>query len=139
MADLTPTAANVVKGAGVVVRDAIAGAAVTAGEQGYLDATDGNKAKPGQATSEAAAAVRGVFLNSAAAGQPCQLAEEGPVDMGAGSGVAQGQVYVVSAAAAGGIAPEGDLGSGNYVSVVGVGDAGNVLRVKRHVSGVAHA
>lgn len=137
MVDLVVTAANVVAGVGASIKTGTAGAAISAGEALYEDATDSNSLKGAQhdGTAEEAAFV-GIALNDAAVGQPVQYITSGPLTMGAILTAAQ--VYVVGAAP-GGIAPIADLGTGDYTSIVGVATSGTVLELKPYVSGVAAA
>jgi hypothetical protein len=58
MADLTVTAANVVKGADAKTQVGLYGATVTAGQTVYADPADGGKFKPADADADAAAVPR---------------------------------------------------------------------------------
>lgn len=128
MADLTQTATSVVASNRSEVRqeEGIAGATITAGMPIYKDSTDGHKLKPAQATTLAAAAVVGIALNGGASGQPIEYVTRDPaLDVGATLGV--GAVYVLSAAAAGGIAPEADITTGQFITILGVADTTGAL------------
>lgn len=137
MADLSVTAANVLKGAGsrVKIENGIAGAAATAGQTVYRDATD-NKFKVADADSgtSAARATRGIALNGAAANQPLAVQTDGPYT--AGGTVVVGTIYVQSDTP-GGIMPAADLEAGDYVTVLGVGISATQIDLNIHVSGVA--
>lgn len=132
MADLSITAANVATGAGAKVLRGTAGATVTAGDACYLDGADGRFKLGDCTTSAATAKVVGIALNGASAGQPLALITSGALT--AGATLTVGEVYVLSEA--GGIAPEGDLLSDDYVTVLGVGISATVLAVNIQVSGV---
>ena len=131
MANVVVTAASVVPITGTTnntnIGQGIAGAAITAGQELYMDSTASNQLKPADATSLAKATVVGNALNNAAVGQPVQYAISG--DETFGSGLTKGSVYVLSATPGGGnICPWTDLVSGNYVTIVGVGTAAGTLR-----------
>ena len=55
-----------------------------------------------------------------------------------GTTMAVGAVYVQSATA-GKIAPEADLGSGEYVTSLGIASSTTEIKLSLHVSGTAHA
>lgn len=135
MADLTVTAANVVSGAGAATRSGVAGATITAGQPLYQDGADAFSLKPAQADATDSDIVVGIALHGAADGQPITYQTGGVINLGATLTV--GEVYVLSAAAAGGIAPVGDLTSGNFVSVIGVATTAALLQMGIINSGVA--
>lgn len=141
MADLTITAADVVKGGvgsiPVTTENGIAGATVTAGQVVYEDATDNNKWKLADANvSDAAANVKGIALHAALAGQPLQVIKGGPLTLGAI--LTAGHWYVLSATA-GGIAPVADLASGHRSTLLGYAYSTSVLIVAPQVTGVTLA
>ena len=119
MVDISVTAADVQPGTGAVVKHGTAAEAITAGESVHKLASDGliYLSDADHATA-AKRAVSGIALNSAAAGQPIAYQESGVIDIG--GTVTVGEIYVLSGAA-GGIAPEGDLATGDNVSIIGVG------------------
>lgn len=134
MADLSITAANVVANSGSSQEEWTAGATITAGQAIYKDSSDSNKAKLAQSDGTAAeATVRGIALNGASSGQPVKVVRTGTMDLGATLTV--GTTYVLSATA-GGIAPIGDLTSGDYVSHIGIGTAADELTLTITNSGV---
>lgn len=136
MADLSITPADVatVAGSGETFESGEAGAAIDAGESVYRSAAD-NEWYLADASAAATARARGVAVCSAAAGQRVIVQTKGKVDLGAGT---QGETYVVSATA-GGIAPIADLGSGEFVTVLGVCDSGNELQLNPWASEIAAA
>jgi hypothetical protein len=135
MADLSPTAANVVAEDGAVSKtEQIAGASLAAGDWVYMDTANNNEMKLAQADGTALeATVYGMCLNSAASGQPVIVARSGDVDFGCVITVAA--VYVLSATA-GKICPVADLSSSSYLSVVGFGTAADNLRIDITNAGV---
>lgn len=135
MADIVVTAASVVPGSGAIVKNGIAGEAITAG-QSVFEATDGDIELAEFDTVVADAAAVGIALNDAAVGQHITYAIGGNVTFNAV--LAAGQVYIVGAAP-GGIAPEVDAAAGNFVSVLGVGLSTTSLKMGILHSGVAHA
>lgn len=126
MADLSITAGNVVPASNAVVERATAGAAITAGQVVYLDTSD-NKMKLADADAATAAArtPRGIALCGASDGQPIVIQRSGDITIGAT--VTAGTAYYLSAANAGGIAPVGDLTSGDYYSLIGVAKSASAL------------
>lgn len=135
MADLTITAANVAKGAtNNRTRQGTAGGTITAGMPVYLDSAD-SEYKACQANAATTDEAVGIALHAASDGQPLTLLVGGDINMGATLTV--GEVYVVSAAAAGGVAPIGDLTTGNYVTILGVATTASNLSLDIQVSSTA--
>jgi len=134
MADLTVTAANVSTGTSVELLYGTAGGTLTAGQVVYADSTDSGKIKLASTATAAKAAAVGVTLNGAASGQPVTLITAGRFDPGAT--VTVGEVYCVSDNG-GGIAPDADVGSSDYRTVLGVGTAADEILLKISASGVA--
>ena len=134
MTDLAITAANVVKGSGATYDTGVAGATITAGQLVYKDASDSNKYKLVDSDSATAAArvVHGIALNGASSGQPLQVQRTGEITIGATLTV--GETYVASDTA-GGIMPIGDLETGDYVTIIGVGKTSSVLALSIFNSG----
>jgi hypothetical protein len=134
MADITVTAASVVPGDGAVYLDGIFGATVTAGQLCYRDMADGAKFKLAQNDGTLAESQHaGVAINGGASGQPGRLQTDG--DFNPGGTVVVGELYLVSATA-GAIAQEADVGSGKYVSFVGIGITTSKIRMGIINSGV---
>jgi len=114
MADITVTAANVKVVSGAVKRTENAGATITAGQAVYLDSS--TKWALCDADTEATAACDGIALHASLDGQPLTVMSGGTLNLGATLTV--GEPYVVSTTA-GGIAPESDLASGDFVTYLG--------------------
>lgn len=136
MADITITAANCLRGSGAIVNRAYdAGATVTAGQAVYLDtAVSPPTWKLADCDDTAAkAVVGGIALHAASAGQPLAVQTGGRITIG--GTVTVGEIYVLSGTA-GGIAPEGDLATGDYVSKIGVGVTAAIIEMAIHNSGV---
>jgi len=114
------------------------GEAVSAGETVYLDSTSG-KYYLADADDSAKDSVAGVVISAGGAADGYGYIANGTgVVLTIGGTTTAGQVYVLSNTA-GGIMPESDLTTGQYVSVVGVGDTGNKLVLGINNSGVQHA
>ncbi len=134
MPDLSITAASVLAYADVSPREGTAGATITAGQVVYVDTSDSNKIKLADCdSSSSTAVVAGVALHGASSGQPIKYAPSGEITIGAT--VTVGEIYVLSGTA-GGIAPEADLASGDYVSILGVGTTAARIRFNINNSGV---
>jgi hypothetical protein len=136
MADLTVTAANVVKGTDAKTQVGLYGATVTAGQTVYADPADGGKFKPADAESATAAVrtTRGIALNSGANNQPAAVQTDGRITIGAA--VTPGAIYVQSDTP-GGIMLAADLEAGDFVTVLGIGVSASQIDLNIRVSGVA--
>ena len=134
MADISITAANVVKGSNAVVEPGTAGATITAGQVVYKDAADGKyKLADADSATAAAKAPRGIALNGASDGQPLSIIRSGDVTIGAT--LTPGTAYYLSPVA-GGIAPLADVASGDDVVLLGLAESASVLAVDIQITGV---
>lgn len=133
MAALTVTAGSVLAGSGAVTQNVTAGETITAGQAVYKDASTGYYKKASTA-SAAAAAIAGISLNGGAVGQPIQILTAGNINPGAT--VTVGEIYCASDTA-GGIGPEGDNTTGDYVTVIGLGTTASNIVVDIQQGGVA--
>lgn len=111
MADLSITAANVLKSTDAQTEEGIAGATITAGQAVYKDSSDSDKLKLADADAVASAAGVGIALHGAAAGQPLRYQKGGIITPGAT--LTKGEHYFVSTTA-GGLCPLADLASGDF-------------------------
>lgn len=133
MADLSITAASVVKGGTAKTVEGTAGATIAAGQAVYRDAATGNYLL---ADSNGAAAARipgGIALNGAAVNQPVEILTEGPVTIGAT--MTAGEAYYLSDTP-GGIGPRADVASGENTVLIGLATSTTVLDVDIQASGV---
>jgi hypothetical protein len=79
MADLSPTAANVLKSNSAKVAEGIAGATITAGQTLYIDTADSDKLKLADADGAGVInTVAGIALHAALAGQPIKYVTKDP-------------------------------------------------------------
>lgn len=135
MADLTQTAANVhIYDKDVSTRILKAGGTITQGMPVYK-ASDGDY-EPADADAANTAAAAAIALTPASSGEYFVALTKGNVDVGATLVV--GTTYVVSTTA-GAIAPQADLGSGDYVTVLGIATTTSTLNLNINVSAVAIA
>lgn len=120
MADLTVTAANVIAASSAQTDNGVAGETIAAGKAVYLKAADGRLwlAQCDGAAAEAVAV--GIARHAATAGQPISYVKGGQINIGATT--AKTTAYMVSAAA-GGVCPQADLSSGNYITYLGYATA----------------
>ena len=139
MTALNQTAANVVVYGSPAVAHGTAGGTITAGMPVYRDTGDSNKLKACRANAATTAVCYGVALNSASNGQPLAVLRAADSVINLGATVAAGIVYCVSDAVAGQIVPSGDLGSGDYTSVIGIGINTTHVQMNINNSGVAIA
>jgi hypothetical protein len=137
MADLTITAANVLSGSGAKIRTGKAGATITAGQAVYFDEADQRfKLADCDNASATVRAAAGIALNGAASGQPLAVQNDGEIALGAVMTV--GVTYYLSPTP-GGIAPIGDLSSGDFPTVLGIAQTTSILALGIHTAGVALA
>lgn len=133
-ADLVITATSVVEGASPERETGTAGATITAGQAVYKDSTDSYKLKLADAdASLATSQMVGISLHAASSGQPLAYIKGGNLNPGAT--VTVGTLYVLSDTA-GGIRPVADNGSGDYVTIIGVGTTSSNIRLQIYASGV---
>lgn len=136
MADLTITAANVLKASGGTQVTGIAGEALTAGQSIYVDTADNSKIKLADADAATTAVVAGVTLNDAATGQPIEYLTVGNYNPGAT--VVLGETYATSITP-GGIAPIADILSGDFITIIGIATTTSNINININVGGVAQA
>lgn len=125
MADISITAASVVPGTNATLKHGVAGEALTAGQPVYQDATTKKwlKADADSATAAARSAL-GMALCGSALNQPVTVLTDGDVTLGAV--LTAGLAYYLSGTA-GGICPVADVGSGEYVCLLGLAKSTSVL------------
>lgn len=138
MADLGPTAANVVKQSTTTVGTGTAGETITAGMAVYLKTSDSKYYKADANVTTAEAVVAGIALNSVSAGQPISFATGGKLTLGSVTAGAAG-VPVALSTTAGGLAPDGDISSGNYYTFIGVMTSATELQIGIIVTSITHA
>ena len=125
MADLSITTSQIVADS-TQLDSGISGEAITAGMAVYKKAADGKIYKAID-TSAAAAAAKGIAVSSVfAANQGVSFQKGGTITLGAAAGVTAGAVYGVTDTA-GGISLISERGSGDFITILGVGDASNGL------------
>ena len=135
MTNLVITAANVVAGADATVETGSAGEAITAGQTVYRSSTTGKYmlADSNSATIEARKS-RGIALNSAALNQPLQVQRGGDIALGAV--LTAGTAYYLSDTP-GAICPVADIGTGEYVCLLGLAKTASVLAIDIQFPNVA--
>jgi hypothetical protein len=136
MADISITAANVIAGGNASTVNGTAGAAVTAGQLGYLDTgTQTWKLADSNSGTAAAKTAQGVFLNGAASGQPVKVQKAGDITIG--GTLTAGVAYYLSDAP-GGLCPVADVGSGENVCLIGLAKSTTVLAIDIQAPGVSN-
>tara|TARA_R110000868_G_C10559158_1_gene736693 strand:- start:82 stop:510 length:429 start_codon:yes stop_codon:yes gene_type:complete len=127
MADVTITATGVLKSSAASVQtdEGIAGGTITAGMPIYKDTTASNVLKAADASALATAVVCGIALNGGATGQTIEYVTRDPA-LVAGGTLAVGTIYVLSATA-GGICPEADILTGEFITILGVANTTTTL------------
>lgn len=119
-----------------ISEDVTFGATISAGQTVYLDAADGEY-KLADSSASATGETKGIAITPGVDGGAGIIATGGDIVL-VGTTMAVGAVYVQSATA-GGIAPEADIASAEYVTVLGVASSATNLKIKLHSTGVAHA
>jgi len=127
MADVSFTAASVIKGANAITLEGTSGETVTAGLFVYLKAADSRYWIADTATSAATAACVGIALNAASAGQAITIQTAGDVTVDNLSLAAADCNYILSAA--GKCAPAADLAADDYVTNIGAALSTTSLRL----------
>lgn len=135
MTDLVISVASVQKTSTTeIVWGKLAGEAITAGKQVYLDdATNKWKLADNNSATAAVRVPTGTALNGCSDGQPLAVATGGELDFGAV--FTAGVTYYLSDTA-GGICPIADVGSGEDVVVIGVAKTTSRLSLIYRASGV---
>lgn len=116
------------------------GEAITAGEPIYLKSSDGKYWKADCDTAAEAASKGVAIASTLAAEQEIVFQTGGTITLGSSATVLQGTIYVVSGTA-GGIAPESDMATGDYMTILGVGNGSDGITMPEagpFVSGVTH-
>ncbi len=136
MADVIVAPGNSKAQAGSVQRTALASEAIQAGKSVYLDASGQvTMAEKDQTIVEATAV--GISLNPAAVGQPCRYIYRGSIVLGVSPIMTVGRAYIVGAAP-GGIAPEADAISSEFVAVIGVAITDRILKLGPFRTPISH-
>lgn len=135
MADIVVVPVNV-KTSGSVVSLVKVGVAVVQGQVGYLNATTGKYMLAQSDGTAAQAQARGIFVTPAAIDGDAVLSRDGTIDLGAT--LAKGTTYVVSRTL-GGIAPIGDIATGDFVTHLGVAISTSLLQQSISISGIESA
>lgn len=131
MTDVSITAANVAPTGDTVQETGVAGASITAGQAVFRNSS--KEIVLGDADDTTLDEFIGIALHAAADGQPITYAKGGSVTIG--GTVVAGAPYYLSATA-GGIAPHGDLTTGDRVIHIGDATSTSVLRIRPYDTGV---
>ena len=143
MADITITDTSCVPAASVVYAPQYPfGETVTAGMVVYLKASDSKWYKAvatsgGTAEQSGSGVVMGIAMCGGAASQPGVVAVGGTVTIG--GTLAAGVFYYVSQTLAGKFSLPADLGSGDYVSIIGYATTTAILKVAPVATGLTLA
>lgn len=137
MADIAVTASQLLPTADTVLEDGTAGEAIAQGDWLYKKAADSRlyKADNDAASAEAAEVVGQAMVACAAAAQPMRYGRGGTITQGAAATIVQGTIYVLSSTA-GKAMPAADLGAGDRVTILGVGNAANGIQLQLNRSGI---
>ena len=134
MTDLVVTAANCVPGTDARLEQGFAGETITAGMPVYKASTGlWMKADSNSATALARQAT-GIAMCGSSANQPIVVQRSGSLTLGAT--MTAGVAYYLSDTA-GGICAYADVGSGEYVDLIGVATSTTVLQLSFNYSAVS--
>ncbi|MBY3268411.1 hypothetical protein HFO05_07265 [Rhizobium laguerreae] len=135
MADLVISSGLVVAGADSSAVSGVAGETIAAGKAVYQSSTTKKwmLADSNSATAEARQA-KGIALNGASLNQPIAIHKGG--DLTIGATLAAGQALYLSDTP-GGLCPLADVGSGEYLCLIGLAKSTTVLDVNIQFPGVA--
>lgn len=135
MADLTITAASVLAGANATKKEALAGETLVAGKTAYQAAASKKifMADSNSATAEVRRPI-GIILNGASLNQPVSVQTSGDITLGA---VLTAGVAYYQSDTPGGICPVADVGSGEYVCLLGLAKSTTVLALDIQFPNVA--
>lgn len=138
MADLTITAANVLPGAKARLdRTGVAGETITAGQPVYRAADQKWYKADSNSVTALARVATGVSANGASANQPLDVILPGDgVTFKPGATLTAGTTYYLSDTP-GGICPLADVGTGEYVQIIGVAISTTEMTLTLAASGVA--
>ena len=134
MADITITVANTRLGTGAQLEKVTAGESVTFGQPVYKHAADNSEYKRCDASASGTADCDGIAWGYADDGEHFMLLKVASGNVNLGATLTKGTAYVVSATT-GGIAPESDLASGEYVSHIGVATSTSNLQLNVNNTG----
>jgi hypothetical protein len=136
MSDLSVTAASVLKGSNATIEHGISGETIAQGKQLYKSSSTGKwmLADSNSATVEArtptATALCGASLD-----QPITVQKRGDITIGA-TLVANTAYYMSDTP--GGICPLADVGTGEYMTLIGIAKSTTVLTLAYESTGVAN-
>ena len=134
MANLNPVEADVVAAADATVIQGTSGALILQGQPVYLGSSN-TYLLADTDSSATTAAVAGISLNSTTSGQPIDIIVAGTLTVGAAT-VIVGGVYVLSGDV-GLLADVGDLASGDFTTILGIGLTSTTIKIGIIVGGVA--
>lgn len=138
MADLSITATSVIGGSGnaVIKVPGVLGETITAGQALYLDSVAAKwKLADNNSATAAVRQAGGISLNGGAVNQPVLVQKTGDITMGAT--LTPGAAYYLSDTP-GGICLVADVGSGEYVCLIGLAKSATVLTINIQYPGVAN-
>lgn len=127
MADLSITATSVVAGTGATITHGTLGETVTAGQAVYKESASGKYMKAdNNATVPSARKAQGIALNGGAINQPVAVQTAGDITIG--GTLTAGLPYYLSDTP-GGLCLVADVGSGEYVCILGISKSTTVLNL----------
>lgn len=136
MADLVIVPTDVLPGEGAQYANGVAGVTIAAGDVCCLDTTT-QKFVLANSAAVATARVRGIAAHGAAPNQPLRVQTAGHIVLGAGL-LTVGVLYCLSGLTPGKISPNADVGAGDFVTVLGIGQSATNLLMRLWATELAH-
>lgn len=133
--DISITAGNVLAGSNATVENGLCGATITAGQAVYKDTSAGTfKLADNNGASAEIRTATGIGLNGCSSGQPIRILRSGDITIG---GTLTANIpYFLSDS--GGICPIADVGSGEYLVLLGIARTTAILQVDIQSTGISN-
>ncbi len=136
MAEVSVTAAEVLVGAGAVVKTGTAGATITAGDVLYEDPVTGKLLLAQRDATATEAQVVGIALGGGGDGQKIEYQTGGTIEIGSSASIAEAAVYILGTTA-GAMQPHTDHdpdgtkvpAATQYTTLIGIGNDDNGLEL----------
>lgn len=133
--DISITAGSVLAGSNATVENGLCGATITAGQAVYKETSTGTfKLADNNGASAEIRTATGVGLNGCSSGQPIRILRAGDITIG-GTMTANIPYFLGESGA---ICPIADVGSGEYLVLLGVARTTAILQVAIQSTGVSN-
>lgn len=120
-----------------VIELVVYGATISAGQCVYFDTSDSEYKLADSDNTSTTASVKGVAITPGVDGGYGYIAKKGSIVL-VGTTAAVGETYYVSNTP-GGIAPDADIGTGDFISRIGTASSATQLALDLSATGITHA